>query len=227
MTYGHAFYKHGGVLIEKLRVIHDRTPRGAAVNMAFDEVLLERIAAPTLRLYYWESEAVSFGYFIRHTAVAALANGRELVRRMTGGGIVEHGTDLTYSLLFPAGHALAECPPRESYRAVHAAIAQWMEARGLLANLAPPPTGTGDVCFEKAAEFDLVAADRKIAGAAQRRTRLGLLHQGSIHCDCERAEFPRAFTATWQEEPAEPALVQLAEDLAARKYALQSWTERV
>ncbi len=219
------------MLIEKLRVIHDRSPRAAAVNMAFDEVLLERIAVPTLRLYCWQIPAVSFGYFIRHATVAGFAKGRELVRRMTGGGIVEHGSDLTYSLIFPAAHPLAASPPRESYRAIHSAIAEWMSRRSIEAHLAPPNAGTAEVCFEKAAEFDLLAGAQKVAGAAQRRTRAGLLHQGSIVfgdiSDADRTDFPSAFSSKWNAESADPADLAAAAQLAANKYALTAWTTRV
>lgn len=199
--------------------------------MAIDEVLLERIAVPTLRLYYWQKPAVSFGYFIRHSIVAAIAKGRDLVRRMTGGGIVEHGADLTYSLILPAEYPLATSAPRESYRAIHAAIAEWMARRNIETFLAPPNASTAEVCFEKAAEYDLLAGAQKVAGAAQRRTRAGLLHQGSILYDGigdkDRMEFPSAFSSQWIAEDADPGDLSAATQLAVEKYALPSWTTRV
>ncbi len=200
--------------------------------MAFDEVLLERVSAPTLRLYRWLTPAVSFGYFIRHADVVALWPGRELVRRMTGGGMVDHRADLTYSLILPSAHPLAICPPRDSYRSIHAAIAAWMDGRGINTHLAPQPGANSvNVCFESPAEFDLVTEGRKIAGAAQRRTRSGLLHQGSILyvgvCEEDRNDLPSAFTPTWTEEPPEQGTLDAATELAARKYALRSWIERV
>ena len=199
--------------------------------MAIDEVLLERISVPTLRLYSWQKPAVSFGYFIRHSTVAAVAKGREIVRRMTGGGIVEHGADLTYSLILPAEYPLATSAPRESYRAIHAAIAVWMARRNIETRLAPPNAGTAEVCFEKAAEYDLLVGAQKVAGAAQRRTRAGLLHQGSILYDGisdeDRTEFPSVFSSQWIAEAADPADLNAATQLAAKKYELTSWTTRV
>ena len=198
--------------------------------MACDEVLLRGIAVATLRIYRWGKAAVSFGYFIRHAAVAPIVRGREVVRRMTGGGIVEHGADLTYSLILPAAHPLAASPPRESYRAIHAAIAAWLEVRGIHSRLSPTAAGPANVCFESAAEFDLITDARKVAGAAQRRTRSGLLHQGSIDVSIsekDRAEFPAAFAVSWENVALDAAVLFAAEALAAEKYALQSWTERV
>ncbi len=85
-----------------LNVYHDIAPRSAAMNMAIDEALLESAAAPSIRFYRWESPALSFGYFGRFADVADKASECDLVRRWTGGGIVFHGEDLTYSIVIPA-----------------------------------------------------------------------------------------------------------------------------
>jgi lipoate-protein ligase A len=151
---------------------------------------------------------------------------------MTGGGVVEHGSDVTYSLIIPPGHALEFAPPRESYRLIHEAIAEWLSARGIVSVLAPTPdSGPAQVCFQSAAESDLVSEGNKIAGAAQRRTRRGLLHQGSLLCaqisECDRNDFSSAFVRNWTAECADEAAVASAMELAARKYGLESWTRRV
>ena len=218
------------MLFEKLRVILDATPRVAAVNMAFDEVLLTSITVPVLRIYRWLHPAISFGYFIRHSSVPD--DGRECVRRMTGGGIVEHGMDLTYSLVIPRGHDLEVVPPRDSYRLIHEAIAEWLRVRGIGSVLAPEKKSeTAQICFQSAAESDLVSAGLKIAGAAQRRTKAGLLHQGSVLCDriseAAHRDFPSAFVTEWNAECADGQTMLAAEELASRKYALDSWTRRV
>jgi lipoyl(octanoyl) transferase len=220
------------VLFEKLCIIQDETPHCAAVNMAIDEILLAELSEPLLRIYRWEKPAVSFGYFIRFSAVCDVARSRELVRRMTGGGIVEHGSDLTYSVILPSVHPLAECPPRESYAAIHRAIAGWMQHRGIATALAPSAgAGTATVCFDSPAEFDLIAGLQKVAGAAQRRTRTGLLHQGSVQLpgvtDADRTGFATAFTEVQSTVVLEPSILDAARALAKKKYALQSWTERV
>ncbi|MEO6785199.1 MAG: hypothetical protein ABI318_03610, partial [Chthoniobacteraceae bacterium] len=171
----------GPVLFEKITEIRDETPRAAPLNMALDEVLLGEASAPLLRIYRWSGPAVSFGYFGKFAPVAAVWRDREIVRRMTGGGIVPHGHDLTYSLIVPAGNPFAARSPRDVYRAVHEAIGALIGDSGEFAALATVPAdgGTG-VCFESPAEFDLLLQGKKIAGAALRRTRHGLLLQGSI-----------------------------------------------
>src|SRR5438874_167311 len=79
-------------------------------NMAADEAILDAvglsIAPPTLRLYRWESPALSVGRFqdiekdIDRAACKAL--NLEIVRRPTGGRGILHGGDLTCSVVIPA-----------------------------------------------------------------------------------------------------------------------------
>ena len=82
----------------------------AAMNMAIDEAILvaqKEAANPTLRFYGWTHPALSFGYFQNIASEvdveACRADGIELVKRMTGGGTVVHGWELTYTLILPRG----------------------------------------------------------------------------------------------------------------------------
>src|SRR5215217_5562272 len=85
-----------------LYVYQDAEPRSAAMNMAIDETLLKQTSVPSLRCYQWRKPSVSFGYFGFYADVAEHEPEREIVRRWTGGGIVLHGTDFTYSVVIPA-----------------------------------------------------------------------------------------------------------------------------
>jgi lipoate-protein ligase A len=221
----------GEVLLRNIIEIRDETPRSAPLNMALDEVLLCSAREPLLRIYRWERPAVSFGYFGKYSSVTTAWPGREIVRRMTGGGIVPHGTDLTYSLIVPADHAFAAHRPRNVYRAVHETIGALLVRGGEAAALAAPPAGDGTgVCFESPAEFDLVARGRKIAGAALHRTRHGLLLQGSIQktpdLEILRPLLAGAFAAQAFAEQCTPAQLAAAESLALEKYATPAWTMR-
>src|SRR5512133_2181915 len=89
----------------------------AAFNMAFDETLLTGAPfseTPVLRFYGWTQPAASFGYFQKYADVEALTDLRPLVRRPTGGGIVPHDRDWTYSVAVPAGHPWHELRAVES-----------------------------------------------------------------------------------------------------------------
>jgi len=222
----------GPVLFTNLIEILDETPRAAPLNMALDEMLLSEALDPLLRIYRWDSPAVSFGCFGKYAPVAEAWPGRAIVRRMTGGGVVPHGKDLTYSLIMPEGHAFAARSPRDVYRAVHETICALLSGNGEAAVLAAPPVraGTG-VCFENPAEFDLVAHGRKVAGAALRRTRRGLLLQGSIQelsaLEPLRPLLASAFAAQVFAAEYTPAQLATAQALAAEKYANLGWTMRV
>jgi lipoate-protein ligase A len=165
----------------------------AAENMARDWLMLDGFAGPDLprlRTYGWSRPAWTFGYSQQWDAVRAKAGEQgECVRRPTGGGLVDHRNDWTYALVLPATHPLAQAKAVESYHAVHQALAEALKAFAVPVVLKAAKAGASQkaaavtsVCFIQAEPYDLVRADdgRKIAGAAQKRTKQGLLLQGSI-----------------------------------------------
>ncbi|HEY1791974.1 MAG TPA: lipoate--protein ligase family protein [Opitutaceae bacterium] len=167
---------------------------GAAENMATDFMLLQRYpreGAIRFRHYGWRSPAFTFGYSQKLAFVKSqLPEGPvDLCRRPTGGGVVDHRDDWTYSLVIPRGHVMEEARATQSYRAVHEALAASLRALGVPAALEPAvpadasrPVGPAGVCFERAEVFDVVhsVTGAKIAGGAQKRNKRGLLFQGSV-----------------------------------------------
>ena len=212
------------------------------MNMALDEALLctasER-GRPLLRLYGWNAPAVSIGVFQKFSP--DLAPGRPVVRRPTGGGLVDHARDITYTVVVPIGHALYRIATTESYRRIHEAVAATLRLLDWAAALAPcSSSAIPGVCFAGPVKYDVVVAGQKVAGAAQRRLKRGLLHQGSILLPSALAgtnrppapdgELRRGFEEVfgvnleaWQ--PA-PNLFDLAWNLCAQKYGAREWTER-
>src|SRR5690349_16177933 len=88
------------------RVLHSGVG-ASCFNMALDEALLESIpqlAFPLLRFYGWMEPAASFGYFQKYEDIVNSTLLRPLVRRPTGGGLVPHEADWTYSVIFPPSH---------------------------------------------------------------------------------------------------------------------------
>lgn len=177
-----------------LEILPDRTA-GAAENMAVDFLLLQRYprAVPRFRHYGWRAAAFTFGYsqkiaFIRGTLPAG--GPFELCRRATGGGLVDHRDDWTYALVIPRGHPLEDVRATQSYREVHECLAAALRRQGVPAEAkqACEPKAEGaacgpaGVCFQRAELYDVVhtGSGEKIAGAAQKRNKQGLLCQGSI-----------------------------------------------
>ena len=219
------------MLFDELTEVLDPEPHDAALNMALDEVLLGRAEGPVLRVYRWARAAVSFGYFGKVADVESAWPGREMVRRWTGGGIVPHGADVTYTLLVPRGCAFFRLGAEEAYRAIHERIASLLAAHGRAVRVAAVASAKiSDACFENPVRYDLLADDGKIAGAAQRRTRAGLLHQGSV----QGAALPVDFGARLAKAFASKVSGRLLADgeladaraLSAKKYATDAWLRR-
>ncbi len=173
----------------------------AAFNMALDEGLLEAMPSlgkPVLRFYGWTESAATFGYFQKFAEVEQGTLLRPLVRRPTGGGIVPHDVDWTYSLAFPTSHAWYSLTAVESYRRVHEWIQSAFKKLNVETELAPccKKSAPGQ-CFVGHEKFDLLWRGKKIAGAAQRRNKLGLLIQGSLQpplVSIERSDWQQAMT---------------------------------
>lgn len=234
-----------------LHVLPTRTA-GAAENMAVDFLLLPRYpdaAAPRFRHYEWRGAAFTFGFsqkiaFVREKLAADLP--ADLCRRPTGGGIVDHRHDWTYSLVIPRGHALEEVRATESYRVVHECLGAALVSLGVPAVVkaaCEPPAdgetcGATGVCFQRAELFDVVhgPSGAKIAGAAQKRNKHGLLFQGSIEktpvgpldWDEFGARFTAALGRAFGAEPTETPWPELHEDEVSgliEQYSAPEWIE--
>jgi lipoate-protein ligase A len=217
-----------------LDVYHDTVLRSAAMNMAIDEALLELASAPLIRFYQWDHPALSFGYFGRYVDVEEHERERDLVRRWTGGGIVLHGDDLTYSIIVPASDSLVAESSPSIYKKIHRAISNALRATGARAELAAV-SAVGDrhyngACFANPVHADVLVNGRKVAGAAQRRTRAGLLHQGSIqHVDLGNGlaeRFARELSEVRSEESLSSSIMKRAQEIAQQKYGNGAWLRK-
>ena len=215
------------VLFEQIIEILDPEPHSGALNMALDEALLQYATLPTLRIYRWRERTVSLGYFSRFVEAQQSAAGRELVRRWTGGGLVEHGEDLTYTLIVPRGTAFFQQAALESYRLIHQQIAQWLIEGGIAARVAASSAEEGSgACFASHVRYDIVAGATKLAGAAQRRTRWGLLHQGSIQLPLDGVGLAKAFATHSPQMEITPDVLLAAQRIARQKYATDDWLRK-
>jgi lipoate-protein ligase A len=225
-------------LFAHLTIYHDERPHSAAMNMAIDEALLETAVVPSIRFYRWRSPALSFGYFGKFSDVAIYAAERDLVRRWTGGGIVFHGDDVTYSIVIPASDPVFDESSIAIYEKIHRALADALNGVGERAvvaggvdpgGIAPSKhaAASGYNCFANPVRADVMINGRKIAGAAQRRTRRGLLQQGSIQgivIKTDLAEkFAQALSVNCSEFEIAGEVFQRARELAQQKYGSDSW----
>jgi lipoate-protein ligase A len=218
-------------MLDELHVYDDLEPRPASLNMAVDEALLEIATCPILRFYRWRGPALSFGYFGSYADVADQQSQREIVRRWTGGGIVPHGDDLTYSAIIPKRHPFFARSSLAIYSDIHDAIRQALEANGIdatLANSVAPRVSEN--CFANPVRADVMSEGRKIAGAAHRRSRAGLLHQGSIQRSKLPSRFPddlaRALCDLFEHRALSKEVLDRATRIAREKYGTDAWLMR-
>jgi lipoyl(octanoyl) transferase len=155
--------------------------------MAIDEHLLLRAAegSVALRTYTWSAPTVSLGYFQAAASRPAHLRGLAYVRRQTGGGAILHDRELTYSLVLPAAHALAQLPTTALYDRVHACLSVALAEFGVR-------TQARGQCEDPALD------GRKVVGSAQRRRTRAVLQHGSI------------LLAASDHEPELPGVLELA-----------------
>jgi lipoate-protein ligase A len=218
-------------------------PRESAFNMALDEALLHAVAhwqKPVLRFYGWIEPAATFGYFQKYSEVAETILLRPLIRRPTGGGIVPHDADWTYSLAFPPNHEWYSLKAVESYRRVHEWIRDAFARLNVDSELAlEARTSAPGQCFIGYEQSDVLWQGRKIAAAAQRRTREGLLIQGSVQpppISLKRDNWENAMRAigeihqraTWEKLDSDFAesLDRQAAELAQTKYSQDAFNQK-
>ncbi len=165
-----------------LQIVESRAAESSQAIMDQDFALLTA-AQPTLHLYSWPTPTASYGLLVKPEEFLYLdkvAGRISLAKRPTGGGILFHLTDLAFSLVLPAD----QIP--DSSLACYALINQ--KVASLLSRLFglelyaadENQDGRGRFCMAKPTVYDILWHGGKLVGAAQRRTKKALLHQGTI-----------------------------------------------
>ena len=158
-----------------------------ATQMAVDAALMVRAretGEATFRVYGWERPTLSFG---RHESVAGRfsagvleARGYDAVRRPTGGRVLLHDGDVTYSVTAPARDGESV---RESVARINRLLADALASLGVRTTEAVggrtlrPGQGA---CFAEPSAGELTLDGRKLVASAQRRDARALLQHGSI-----------------------------------------------
>ena len=200
--------------------------------MAHDEAMLRAATEPWLRIYSWRAPTVSIGFSQPLDVVPKNKRTWPVVRRWTGGGVVVHDGDWTYTLALPPDSDWCRVHAAETYRWIHEAMIAALDACALTGAVLQPLSvsdGMG-VCFIEPAKFDVVWNGNKIAGAAQRRNKTGLLHQGSVQGIALPADFTQKFAQQLSvgvtivnHAETEARFHNAAHHLATEKYGTSTW----
>lgn len=213
-------------------------------QMALDEALSKsKPAAFVLRFFRWKGAGATFGYAQRIREVERALPpgiGQAYTRRPTGGGIVPHLDDLTFSCVFPAE---GELNPTKIYRRLHTALLAGLRGAGLEAHLcaqggsaAPQGERGASQCFVQPVALDILTETGKILGGALRRDGVTVLYQGSLQLPDARGRAAELETAvsdalatTWSlqwERCEPPAEVQAAATALEARYRSAEWVRR-
>lgn len=171
-------------------------------NMAVDEALLTTFQEkdlPIFRLYRWEKPSLSFGRFSQPMKTVDMHKIRtediHYARRITGGGILVHGNDISYSMVVPHSF-VRKRGVRQSYRELCGFLIALYEQLGADAAFAHDlqlPESQSPVCLAGTEAYDIMIGGRKIGGNAQRHTRHAMLQHGTIPLEIDREYFETFF----------------------------------
>lgn len=160
-------------------------PLSARENMAIDEALLtcfDDKALPIFRLYCWEEDSVTIGASQNIETYDHL-NREKIAKRVTGGGVLFHGHDLSYSLIIPTD-AICTLNVKESYETLCTFLFHFYERLELAPVYVKDDSSVHlfkdaycQVGFEA---YDILIHGKKIGGNAQRRTKKAIFQHGSI-----------------------------------------------
>lgn len=167
----------------------------AATNMAVDEALFlsfkEGVSPLTLRLYGWRPAAFSLGCSQHTTALldlgACRSRGLGFVRRPTGGGVLFHAEELTYSVVCASSDINTGRGVKESYYLIASFLIEAYRSLGITARFAKdtrdyfgPAHAIADFCAARKEPYDILVDGKKLGGNAQRRRKNVILQHGSI-----------------------------------------------
>lgn len=167
-------------------------------NMPRDLALFEKVKCGELggclRIYNWDMPAVTIGHHQQGFAPVDATLDIPIIRRPTGGGAVLHGDDITFSISAPIMGVLRP-GILESYTVIARALEQAFRSCALRVAMQGTQTQSGyaAVCFDRAAEVEIVLEGRKLMGAAQLRQGKFLLQQGVIPLTIDQELHARVF----------------------------------
>lgn len=142
-----------------------------------------------LRFFNWSGgPCATFGYAQFESSVKKQLDAegiKQYTRRPTGGGIVLHKDDLTFSLIFNSPRLVS---PNAVYSALHGCIKeellkvkQGLSAYGKDSDYRPAHGGAASNCFTNPVSDDILEeGGGKVLGGALRRFNTRVLYQGSL-----------------------------------------------
>ena len=182
----------------------------AVYNMAMDEAIAvsvrKEIMPPTLRLYGWNSLAVSIGCFQKISDIDLEYCRRRnipVVRRPTGGRALLHGEEVTYSFSVKTISGHFSKGLLDSFKKISTALnlalskigfsTKIMLSKNNRNSLSDKERQRTPLCFKSISYGEIILNNKKIIGSAQKRWTDALLQQGTIPFVINKKEIIRIF----------------------------------
>jgi len=163
--------------------------------MNFDEKIFNRYLEDNIgvfRVYRWQRPSFTYGFSQSPQSQIDLArcasDGVQIAKRMTGGGILFHNDEITYSFVCSKDDVGELQGVFVSYRNICKFLMRFYESLGASAEFAlqgknfKERSGAHQLCSAAYEKYDLVIGGRKIGGNAQKRKRQVIFQHGSIPC---------------------------------------------
>lgn len=215
-------------------------------NMACDEVFCETMPENyILRFFNWKKNGITFGFSQKFENVLKNLSDEDkkldITRRPTGGGIVIHKYDLTFSFIF---YEPGMFNPYATYEKLHTAIKQEYEKNNIKLDILNEKTTSYDTntsvinCFKKPVEKDLMIQNRKVLGGALRKFSDYLLYQaslqienardnGEIHKNIIKKAFSKLFNIEFDSFVTDKNYLDEINKKANEKYRNFRWIKRI
>lgn len=182
--------------MEKWSLIVDKEPLPGSWNMAVDDYLFRSLGEKfqtTVRFYSWKNPTASLGYSQKADKVLDVQycriNEIDVVRRITGGKMVLHFREVTYSICSSDSSVFTD-KLSDSYRLISEALMKGLEKMGLDSVLAEEPPSSyarGNLpCFSYPARNEVEVKKKKVIGSAQKRVGSTFIQHGSIPLEDDR-----------------------------------------
>ncbi len=171
---------------KEIRLILSNT-NSAKKNMAIDKALVNSFKneeSIVFRIYSWEkSFTIGLGQDLNDYQEFKEEYNNNCSKRITGGGVLFHGHDISYSLLVPSS-VLENLGVKESYERICQFLLTFYKELGLNPSFVKDNKEISlmksDFCQVGFEAYDIIVNGKKIGGNAQKRTSKLIFQHGSI-----------------------------------------------
>ena len=171
----------------KVKLILSLEPLSAKDNMDIDTQLFnsfDKNSIPILRLYHWKKDSCTIGISQKFEDIEDIQKYKNnYAKRITGGGVLFHGNDISYSLLLPFSY-MKGLSVKDSYEKICSFLIDFYKELGLNVKYAKDDEkinlSKNQYCQIGFEPYDIVIDGKKIGGNAQRRDKRVIFQHGSI-----------------------------------------------